>query len=142
MSMGINFVPDNKLKLKNWIKFIISSEGKLTGDITYVFCDDVYLGEMNEKYLHHHTLTDIITFDYSEKNKISGDICISVERVRENAGKFEIAPEAELGRVMAHGILHLLGYKDKSTDEKAVMRNKEDYYLRSYPNTVKRNINI
>jgi len=124
----------NKLKIRNWVKSILSSEGKKPGDITYVFCSDDYLGTMNEKYLNHTTLTDIITFDYSEKEKLSGDICISVERVYENARTYNTTHDQELGRVMAHGVLHLVGYKDKTSDEKKLMKSKEDYYLASYPN--------
>ena len=124
----------NKLKVKAWVKNILEGEGKLAGDITFVFCNDSYLGEMNEKYLKHHTLTDIITFDYSEKGHLSGDIFISIERVKENAASFKTTFGAELGRVMAHGVLHLSGYKDKTTDDKKVMRIKEDIYLTSYPN--------
>jgi probable rRNA maturation factor len=124
----------NKLKVKNWVKNILEAEGKVAGDITYVFCNDEYLGEMNEKYLKHNTLTDIITFDYSEKGILSGDIFISIERVKENAGSFNTTFSAELGRVMAHGVLHLSGYKDKTTEEKQMMRSKEDTYLAAYPN--------
>jgi rRNA maturation RNase YbeY len=84
--------------------------------------------------LNHDTLTDIITFDYSAKDKLSGDICISIERVRENSINFSTTFDEELGRVMAHGVLHLAGYKDKSANDKIVMRQKEDLYLSSYPN--------
>lgn len=124
----------NKIKIRKWVKFIVDSEEKTIGDITYIFCNDVYLGSLNEKYLKHTTLTDIITFDYSEKAKLSGDIFISVERVEENADTFKTIFNEELGRVMAHGILHLVGYSDKSPEEKKVMRSKENYYLTSYPN--------
>lgn len=124
----------NKLKVKNWVKTILEAERKVAGDITYIFCNDDYLGSMNEKYLKHNTLTDIITFDYSEKGKLSGDIFISIERVKENAESFNTTFSAELGRVMAHGVLHLSGYKDKSAEDKKVMRGKEDLYLASYPN--------
>jgi len=124
----------NKLKVKNWVKTILEAERKVAGDITYIFCNDEYLGSMNEKYLKHSTLTDIITFDYSEKGKLSGDIFISIERVKENAESFNTTFSAELGRVMAHGVLHLSGYKDKSAEDKKVMRGKEDLYLASYPN--------
>jgi rRNA maturation RNase YbeY len=130
----IKFGLTNKLKVRGWIKDIILSEMKTIGGITYVFCNDNYLVEMNVKYLNHNTLTDIITFDYSESNKISGDIFISIERVRENAIIFNTSFNAEIGRVMAHGVLHLLGYKDKSGEDKKVMRSKEDLYLSMYPN--------
>jgi len=124
----------NKLKVKNWVKTILEAEGKVAGDITYVFCNDEYLGSMNEKYLKHNTLTDIITFDYSEKGILSGDIFISIERVRENAGSFNTTFNAELGRVIAHGVLHLSGYKDKTAEDKKIMTGREDYYPVSYPN--------
>lgn len=124
----------NKLKVRNWIKAILETEGKSAGDITYVFCNDEYLGSMNAKYLKHNTLTDIITFDYSEKGKLSGDIFISIERVKENAGSYNTTLNQELGRVMAHGVLHLSGYKDKTPDDKKMMKSKEDFYLASFPN--------
>ena len=131
---NISYNIKNKLKVKSWVKSIVEAERKVTGEITYVFCNDEYLGSMNEKYLKHNTLTDIITFDYSEKGILSGDIFISIERVKENSESFGTTFSAELGRVMAHGVLHLLGYKDKTPNEKKVMRGKEDYYLSSFPN--------
>ncbi len=133
-SVEITYNLKNKLKVKNWVKYILETEGKSAGDITYVFCNDEYLLGMNEKYLKHDTLTDIITFDYSEKGKLSGDIFISIERVKENAGSFNTTLNQELGRVMAHGVLHLSGYKDKSPEDKKMMRSKEDFYLTSFPN--------
>ncbi len=129
-----NFVFKNKSQVRNWIKSLLDSESKRAGEITYVFCSDAYLAQMNEKYLKHHTLTDIITFDYSIKGILSGDICISIDRVRENSEVFKTTFSGELGRVMAHGVLHLSGYKDKTPDDKKVMRAKEDFYLTSYPN--------
>ncbi len=124
----------SKLKVKSWVKTILDTEGKKSGDITYVFCSDDFLLSMNEKYLKHDTLTDIITFDYSEKDTLSGDIFISIERVKENSVSFNTTSNQELGRVMAHGVLHLLGYKDKTPEDKKVMRSKEDFYLISFPN--------
>ena len=129
-----NYNLKNKLKVKNWVKSILETEGKSAGDITYVFCTDEYLLGMNEKYLKHDTLTDIITFDYSEKGKLSGDIFISIERVKENSVSFNTTLNQELGRVMAHGVLHLSGYKDKNHEDKKMMRSKEDFYLASFPN--------
>ena len=133
-TVEIEYNLKNKLKVKTWVKTILETEGKVAGEITYVFCNDEYLSSMNEKYLKHNTLTDIITFDYSEKGKYSGDIFISLERIKENAGSFNTTFDAELGRVMAHGVLHLSGYKDKTPEDKKVMRSKEDFYLSSYPN--------
>ena len=129
-----NYNLKNKLKVKNWVKSILETEGKSAGDITYVFCNDEYLLGINEKYLKHDTLTDIITFDYSEKGKLSGDIFISIERVKENSVSFNTTLNQELGRVMAHGVLHLSGYKDKNHEDKKMMRSKEDFYLASFPN--------
>ncbi len=133
-TVDINFNLQNKLKIKSWVKTISDTEGKKAGDITYVFCTDDFLFSMNEKYLKHDTLTDIITFDYSEKGTLSGDIFISVERVKDNAESFRTTFSLELGRVMAHGVLHLAGYKDKSSEDKKVMKSKEDFYLASFPN--------
>ena len=133
-SVDIAYNLKNKFKVKNWVKSILETEGKSAGDITYVFCNDEYLLGINEKYLKHDTLTDIITFDYSEKGKLSGDIFISIERVKENTGSFNTTLNQELGRVMAHGVLHLSGYKDKSPEDKKMMRSKEDFYLTSFPN--------
>ncbi len=133
-TVDIKYNLQNKLKIKSWVKTILDTEGKKAGDITYVFCNDDFLFSMNEKYLKHDTLTDIITFDYSEKGRLSGDIFISIERVKENAESFKTTFNQELGRVMAHGILHLAGYKDKSSEDKKVMRSKEDFYLASFPN--------
>ena len=132
--INTNFRLKNKLKVRNWVRDIVASEERLGGEISYIFCDDEYLGSVNEKYLKHRTLTDIITFDYSERGRISGDIFISVERVHENSAIFKTTLNQELARVMAHGILHLVGYKDKSEGDRKKMRSKEDYYLTSFPN--------
>ena len=113
---------------KNWIKKIIFSE-KILGDIMFVFCDDQFLLKKNIKYLNHDTLTDVISFDYSNENKVSGDILISIERVKENAKLYNQTFYTELNRVMAHGLLHLLGYNDKSKEEAKIMKSKENYYL-------------
>ena len=98
-------------------------------DLSFIFCDDMELLNKNSKYLNHDTLTDILTFDYSENNNISGDIYISIDRVKENAKTYKVTFENELDRVMIHGVLHLLGYKDKSKKDQKAMREKEDFYL-------------
>ena len=133
-SVEITYNLKNKLKVKKWVKSILETEGKKAGDITYIFCNDQHMLGMNEKYLKHNTLTDIITFDYSEGEKLSGDIFISIERVKENAESFSATFNQELGRVMAHGVLHLSGFKDKTSEDKKMMRTKEDIYLATYPN--------
>lgn len=116
----------NEGKYTNWLAAVIQSEGKSEGEISYIFCDDDYLLKLNEEYLNHDTLTDIISFDYSIGNQINGDIFISIERVKENAIDFNNDFDSELKRVMSHGILHYCGYKDKSDADKAIMRAKED----------------
>jgi len=118
--------PYHKSKVKQWVKQIALSEGKKIGDINYIFCDDVYLHKINVQYLQHDTLTDIITFDYTEGITLNSDIYISIERVRENADIFGVTFEQELLRVLAHGILHLCGYKDKTPADSELMRAKED----------------
>lgn len=116
--------------IKQWVNSVISQEYKTLHNINYIFCSDNYLININNEYLNHNTLTDIITFDHSDnKEIINGDIFISIDRVKENALKFKQIFYRELLRVMIHGILHLCGYKDKSSKEKKIMREKEDYYL-------------
>ena len=117
---------------KKWLNQVISNEDKEKGDITYIFCDDDYLLEKNIRFLNHNTLTDVITFDYCEGNSVSGDIFISIERVKENSEVFKVDFLTELNRVMVHGLLHLLGYKDKNERESNLMRKKENYYLSKY----------
>lgn len=116
----------------NWLEFLISNENKKLGPINYIFCDDQYLLKINREYLNHDYYTDIITFDYVKHNLISGDIFVSLPRISENAKYFSKSFESEFRRVLAHGLLHLCGYKDKSERESAEMRAKEDYYLNVY----------
>lgn len=116
-----------------WVLKILESENKIPGNISYFFCTDTYLLDINQKYLNHDTYTDIITFDYVEGKLISGDILISLDRVRENANSFQTGFKNELQRVMAHGLLHLMGYKDKTPEEQALMREKEDFCLTLHP---------
>lgn len=120
----------NKAKLREWITDTILAEGYKLKEINYIFCSDEYLLQINRQYLDHDTYTDIITFDNSEKEKdITGDIFISIDRIRENAEKFATGVVNELHRVIIHGALHLLGYTDKKTDSKHLMTAKEDHYL-------------
>lgn len=117
---------------KQWLKAIVRNEGKEPGDIHYFFCDDNYLLKNNLHFLNHETLTDIITFDEDLGDLVAGDIMISMDRIRENAQKFEVSFEEELYRVMAHGVLHLCGYKDKTEEDSKVMRAKEHEALVLY----------
>ncbi|PCH66347.1 MAG: rRNA maturation RNase YbeY [Bacteroidetes bacterium] len=120
-------------KLSNWIISTITSESCQHGDINYIFCNDSHLLEINKEHLEHNYFTDIITFNLSDnKNIISGDLFISVDRVASNALELNISSETELKRVILHGILHLIGYNDKTESEKREIRKKEDFYLEKY----------
>ena len=128
---GVTLKIKNKLNIKKWLKETIEKEGYKLGELNYIFCSDEYLHQMNVSYLNHDTLTDIITFDNSDvEGKIIGDIFISIDRVTENAKKFDVEFTDELNRVMVHGALHLVGYKDKKKEEQEKMRAKENYYLK------------
>ena len=116
----------NEDTYSNWISSVIVSEGKLEGELNYIFCTDDYLLNINIQYLNHDTLTDIISFDYSVGNLLQGDIFISIDRVKENATDFNVSFEEELKRVMIHGVLHYCGYKDKTPSDETVMRSKEE----------------
>lgn len=120
--------------LKQWITLIIEKKKHKTGELNFIFCSDDYLLTVNKQYLDHDTYTDIITFDYSQKNlNISGDIYISIDRVKENALAFSTSFEDELHRILIHGTLHLLGYKDKTKIAKAEMTLQEDLCLKQLP---------
>ena len=119
---------------QKWIIGVIESYGFEVGDISYIFCDDKYLLQINQQYLNHDDLTDIISFDYSEEKLISGDIFISVERVQENASLFKVDFQQELLRVMSHGILHFMGFKDKNEKDQLEMRKNEDICIEKYLN--------
>ncbi|SDH46996.1 rRNA maturation RNase YbeY [Flavobacterium omnivorum] len=121
-----DFNLDNEEAIASWLSAVIISEKKKEGEISYIFCDDKYLHKINLEYLNHDTLTDVISFDYTMGNEISGDVFISVERVKDNAADFNVSFEDELKRVLVHGILHYCGYKDKGESEELLMRNKED----------------
>lgn len=129
-NQDIRFRLKDKIALKHWMKRVIADERKICGELNFVFTSDASLLKTNQAFLNHNTYTDIITFDSCEGNVINGDILISVERVRENAAKFGTHFEGELHRVMIHGVLHLLGYKDKSKKDKAEMRRRENAALK------------
>jgi rRNA maturation RNase YbeY len=121
----------NKGGLRTWVKLVIAAQQKKTGSINFIFCSDEYLLNLNQRYLHHNTFTDIITFDNSmQPETIEGDIFISIERVKENALRLKIDFNEELHRVMIHGILHLLGFDDKKPSAKKLMRKMEDACLK------------
>jgi rRNA maturation RNase YbeY len=121
-----DFTLDNEEAIASWLTNVIASENKKEGEINYIFCDDEYLHKINLEYLNHDTLTDIISFDYTMGNEISGDIFVSVERVKDNASDFNVVFEEELKRVLVHGVLHYCGYKDKGEADELLMRSKED----------------
>ncbi len=129
----ITFQLKEKRKVSKWVKETVASESFKLGDINYIFCSDEYLLNVNKQYLNHNYYTDIITFDNTEdENKISGDIFISIDRVKENAMNHKFEFDEELRRVLIHGILHLCGYKDKTPKQKKEMRNKENFYLSKF----------
>ncbi|MFA5243775.1 MAG: rRNA maturation RNase YbeY [Pedobacter sp.] len=129
-SEDTNFTLKKKTFIRNWVRNTIIAEGYKLSELNFIFCSDNYLLDINQQYLNHNTLTDIITFDNSDKKSvIAGDIFISIDRVRENAGIFKVKEEDELHRVMIHGTLHLLGYPDKGKVAKAKMTEKENFYL-------------
>lgn len=121
-----DFQLDDEAVFTDWISRVVESEHKELGELSYIFCDDAYLLELNKQYLDHDTLTDIISFDYTEGDVISGDIFISIERVIDNANDLNISFTEELKRVIIHGVLHYCGYKDKSDKDEVLMRQKED----------------
>ncbi len=124
-----SFTLKNKRKIKNWLKDTIVNEKKKVGDINYIFCSKQYLKKMNNDYLSKNYETDVISFDFSKNNKISGDIYISSETVKKNSIIFNVCFNNELKRVMVHGLLHLLNYNDKSKQELKIMREKENFYI-------------
>lgn len=136
MAIHYNYETDfrllSELDYSDWVSRIVSSEEYTVGELSFIFCGDSYLHEMNRTYLNHDTLTDIITFDYSTGKTISGDVFISIERVWDNAKGFGVEEKEELQRVMAHGVLHLMGYNDKSEEEALVMRAKENEKMKLF----------
>lgn len=127
-----DFELENEAQYEDWISRIIESEGFDEGEINYIFCDDDYLHKINVEYLDHDTLTDIISFDYTVGNLIQGDIFVSIERVRDNANDFNVSFDEELKRVLSHGVLHYCGYKDKSPEDEAMMRSKEEEKMQMF----------
>jgi probable rRNA maturation factor len=127
----INTFELDKNLIANWLSNVALSENKNIETISVIFCSDDYLLSVNKEYLNHDYYTDIITFDYSVDTDISGDLFISIDRVKENATEFNVPFLNELHRVLVHGVLHLCGYGDKSPDEETLMRSKEDFYLLS-----------
>ncbi len=127
-----DFELENEAQYEDWISRIIESEGFDEGEINYIFCDDEYLHKINVEYLDHDTLTDIISFDYTVGNVLQGDIFVSVERVKDNANDFNVSFEEELKRVLSHGVLHYCGYKDKSPEDEALMRSKEEEKMQMF----------
>ncbi|HLW40039.1 MAG TPA: rRNA maturation RNase YbeY [Brumimicrobium sp.] len=123
-------VPPIDLKhIEKWYELVCEKEGKQLGPMSVVLGTDEWLLEQNKRYLNHDFYTDIITFDYTEANVVSGDLLISKDRVNENALTYNVSRETELNRVVVHGLLHLIGYKDESEEESKIMREKEDFYL-------------
>ena len=122
----------NRMAVKRWLSDVISSRGKKLGDICVILCSDDYLLDVNNKYLDHNYYTDIITFDYTEKDVVGGDLFISYDRVKENAKQEGVLIQQELRRVMVHGVLHLLGLKDKTKKEASIMRAAEDVALKMF----------
>jgi probable rRNA maturation factor len=124
-----DFTLDNEEAVATWLSSVIVSENKTEGEINYIFCDDEYLHKINVEYLDHDTLTDIISFDYTMGNEISGDVFVSVERVLDNSKDYNTSFDEELKRVLVHGVLHYCGYKDKSEADETLMRSKEEEKL-------------
>ena len=126
----IRFELKQKRQNNKWLKWVAGSEMRRLGDVNIIFCSDPYILDVNMHYLQHDYFTDIITFDYCEKDILSGDLFISIDTVRENALYYQVEFASELDRVMVHGLLHLIGYDDHTEEQQALMRKKEDYYLR------------
>ena len=128
----LSFQLDNEECYSQWIQDVIISESKELGEINYIFCDDEYLLNINKQYLDHDYYTDVISFDYTDDYVISGDVFISIDRVKENSTDYKVSFEDELKRVIIHGVLHYCGYSDKSEAEEQFMRNKEEEKIRLF----------
>ena len=127
---GVAFPPIERGKIRKWVKQVAAIYEQKVGEINYIFCSDEKILEVNREYLQHDYYTDIITFDYSENNCISGDLFISIETVKSNAEKFNTPYNEELSRVIIHGVLHLCGQADKTPEERAIMEEKEGNALK------------
>ena len=119
-------------KTNKWLESVVIDNNKKIKELSIIFCNDEYILELNKKYLNHNYYTDIITFDYSEKNYVSGDLIISLDTVQSNAKKYKTDFNTEICRVMVHGVLHLLGFDDKTDEEKKIMREKEEEYVANH----------
>ena len=128
----VQYILKHRRSIRLWLSCVIEQEHKELGDITCIFCSDSYLLKLNYKYLHASYFTDVITFDYTKNGCVSGDVFISIDRVKENAKYYKQPLFQEMLRVILHGILHLCGYKDKTEEEMQQMREKEDYYLQKF----------
>jgi rRNA maturation RNase YbeY len=143
MDINFNFedveyeLPDEK-SLVDWISYSIKNENFIPCKLSYIFCSDEYLWKMNKQFLEHDYYTDIITFDYVEGDNISGDMFISIDRIKDNANKFNVSCETELLRVMIHGVMHLVGYDDLTDEQEAEIHKKEDFYIDVYNNKFKK----
>lgn len=124
-----DFILNEEQIIQDWIMNVVKENGFEVGEINYVFCDDEYLHKLNVEFLKHDTLTDIISFDNTFGKLLNGDIFISIDRIKDNAKDFKVTFEEELHRVMIHGVLHYMGFKDKSDDDKREMRNQENQAL-------------
>jgi rRNA maturation RNase YbeY len=128
----VPYLLPKKRRIGAWLSAVAQEEGKRVGEVSYIFCSDNYLLSLNKQYLNADYFTDVITFDYCGEDLVSGDVFISVDRVKENAKLYGQAFFSEMLRVILHGILHLCGYKDKTKKEAEKMREKEDYYLQKF----------
>ncbi len=131
-NQSLEFKFPDKIKTKQWLKQVVEIETKREkniGNIAFIFCSDDEILEVNSKYLNHNYLTDVITFNYNDGNKISGDVFIGLNTVKENSEIYSVTFEEELRRVIVHSVLHLLNYDDATEDQQKIMRGREDYYL-------------
>ncbi len=127
-SEGILFLLPDADTIASWLRSVVETEQYVFSSLTYIFCDDEYLYKLNLEHLQHDTYTDVITFQYAD-NSVDGDVFISIDRVRDNATKYAVPELSELYRVMVHGLLHLMGYKDKTEEDKKQMTEKENCYI-------------